>query len=65
WLRAPRHSWVGLTIADRRICSRAKTSGNFKTSSERAWADNTSGVFPAAFLAKTSAPDSQKKTAQK
>ena len=33
WLRAPRHSWVGLTNADRRFCSRAKTAGNFKTAS--------------------------------
>ena len=34
WLRAPRHSWVDLTNADRRLCSRAKTAGNFKTASK-------------------------------
>ncbi len=44
---------VGLTDADRRFCSRAKTAGNFKTASERAWADNPSGVVPAAFVVET------------
>ena len=32
-LRAPRLSWVALTNADRRFCSRAKTAGDLKTAS--------------------------------